>query len=86
MKGLCHRFRNNTEDTGCKHYLKNRIPETSLAAQWLRLHVSTAGAAGSIPDRGTKIPYAARRGQKKKIEFLFFTYTVKNPTSKSDWF
>ena len=29
---------------------------TSLAVQWLRLHTSTAGGAGSIPGLGTKIP------------------------------
>ena len=30
---------------------------TSLAIQWLRLCTSTAGVAGSIPGRGTKIPH-----------------------------
>ena len=39
---------------------------TSLAVQWLRLHASTAGGAGSIPGWGTKILHAVRRGQKKK--------------------
>ena len=39
---------------------------TSLAVQWLRLHASSAGGCGSIPGRGTKIPHAARRGQKIK--------------------
>ena len=38
-----------------------------MAVQWLRLHASTAGGPGSIPGRETKIPYASRRGQKKKI-------------------
>ena len=38
---------------------------TSLAVQWLRLHASTAGGTGSIPVRGTKIPHAAQRGQKR---------------------
>ena len=28
---------------------------TPLVVQWLRLHVSTAGRMGSIPDGGTKI-------------------------------
>ena len=29
-------------------------------------HASSAGGSGSIPGRGTKIPHAAQRGQKKK--------------------
>ena len=32
---------------------------TSLAVQWLRLHISTARGAGSIPGQGTKIPHAS---------------------------
>ena len=31
---------------------------TSLVAQWLRLHASTAGAVGLTPGWGTKIPHA----------------------------
>jgi len=35
--------------------------------QWLRLHTSTTGSAGSIPGRQeSKIPHATQRGQKKK--------------------
>ena len=34
--------------------------------QWLRLHTSTAGGAGSIPGWETKIPNAVQCGQKKK--------------------
>ena len=30
-----------------------------LTVQWLRLHASNTGAAGSIPGLGTKIPHAA---------------------------
>ena len=41
---------------------------TSLVVKWLRLHTSNAGAAGSIPGRGTKIPHALRHGQKNKIK------------------
>ena len=40
--------------------------ETSLEAQWLRLHASTAGDMGSIPDQGTKVPYAIQNKKKKK--------------------
>ena len=32
---------------------------------WLRLCASTAGGMGSVPTCGTKIPQAARRGQKQ---------------------
>ena len=32
------------------------------------LRVSSAGGAGSIPGRGTKIPHDARYGQKKKMK------------------
>ena len=39
----------------------------SLVVQWLGLHAFTAEVAGSIPGQGTKIPQAARRGQKKKV-------------------
>ena len=30
------------------------LRRTSLAVQWLRLHASTAGGAGSIPSQGTR--------------------------------
>ena len=39
---------------------------TSLAVQWLRLHAPNAGDTGLIPGRGTKMPHAAWRSQKKK--------------------
>ena len=39
---------------------------TSLAVQWLRLHTSNLGVAGSIPGWGNKIPHAAWRGPKIK--------------------
>ena len=42
----------------------------SLAVQWLGLHAFTARALGSIPGRGTKIPQATRRSQKKKEKKL----------------
>ena len=35
-----------------------------LAVWWLGLQATTAGVAGSIPGRGTKIPQAAWRDQK----------------------
>ena len=45
---------------------KNEILGTSLAVQWLRLCASNAGAVGSIPPQGTKIPHAVLHGQKEK--------------------
>ena len=48
---------------------------TSLAVQWLRLCTSTAGGMGSIPDWRTKIPRAARHGQKKKL-YLRERYSI----------
>ena len=41
---------------------------TSLVVQWLRLQASTIGSMGLIPGQGTKIPHAARRGQKAKTK------------------
>ena len=58
MLGLIYDFNVTIETTS--------IIGTSLAVQWLRLHTSTAGGAGSIPGGGTKIPRATRHGQKKK--------------------
>ena len=51
--------------------------EFSLVVQWLRLHVSTVGGSGSIPDWRTKIPHVKPHGQKKKKKkvkyaFLYF--------------
>ena len=46
-----------------------KIPQllgTSMMVQWLRLHVSKAGAEGSIPCRGTQILHAPWCGQKFK--------------------
>ena len=50
---------------------------TFLVAQWLRLLIFNAKCTGSISGWGTKIPHAARHGQKNflnlKMKFhLFF--------------
>ena len=42
------------------------VPGTFLLVQWLRLHAPNAGGTVLIPGGGTKIPPAARRGEKKK--------------------
>ena len=48
--------------------LKTVKQGTSLMVQWLGLHVSNAGGAGSIPGQGTKISHAS---WPKKIFFNF---------------
>ena len=45
-------------------YSKGESIGTSLVIQWLRLRTSHAGDVNSIPDWGTKIPYATWHGQK----------------------
>ena len=49
-----------------------KVLGTSLAAQWLRLCTFTAGDAGSIPGRGTKIP------NKHKEKVLNICFTTMN--------
>ena len=44
--------------------------ETSLLAQWLRFHASNAGAEGSIPGQGTKIPHYVWHSQKKSAGLI----------------
>ena len=56
--------RSPVQKAGQRH-IKN-TQGTSLAVQWLELHASTAGGAGLIPVRGTKIPQATRHNQLKK--------------------
>ena len=53
----------------CSHY-GEQYGGTSLAVQWLRLHVSTAGGTGLIPGLGTKILHAAWCGQKIKFKAI----------------
>ena len=43
---------------------KDLLAGISLMIEWLRLHASNAGGAGSIPGQGTKIPHAMGHGQK----------------------
>ena len=59
------------QDLYAEHYrmlLQEINGGTSLVAQWLRLHVSTAGGLDSIPGQGTKIPHALQVWPKKKKE------------------
>ena len=53
-------------------YYKILSTGTSLVVQWLRLCTSNAGAWGSIPAQGTKIPQAATKGSQ---------VTAKNPAA-----
>ena len=50
----------------CFHGFKGKGRGTSLAVQWLRLCISTAGDTGSISGWGTKIPHAGWCFKKKK--------------------
>ena len=45
-------------------HLKKKKIRTSLAVQWLRLRISSAGGVGLIPGWGTTIPHAAQRAAK----------------------
>ena len=45
---------------------------TSLAVQWLKLGVSTAGHTGLVPDGGTKIPYNVQPKNKKIHPLVHF--------------
>ena len=59
---------------------------SSLAVQWLRLHVSNAAGVGSIPGQGTKIPHTVGCGQKRRnhqqyleMGYLrFYTYGIEH--------
>ena len=44
---------------------KTDMRGTSLAVQWLRLCISTAGSTGLIPDWGARIPHATKHDQKQ---------------------
>ena len=50
---------------------------TALVVQWLRLHASTAGDAGSIYVKGTKILHAACGVAQKKRDhaYIFSIYS-----------
>ena len=50
--------------------LREDIVGTSPVVQGRRHHIPNTGSRGSIPDGGTKIPYASRCGRKKKRHFL----------------
>ena len=60
----------NVSKVGMGFHFKNQCAGTSLEVQWLRLHTSNVGGAGSIPGWGTKIPYAMWCSQKIKINLL----------------
>ena len=44
--------------------------------QWLRLRNSTAGGAGLIPGRGTKVPHAMQCGKEKKKNNLKYNLST----------
>ena len=48
-----------------------KIPAgTSVAIQWLRLHVPNAGGTGLIPGQGTEIPHQELKSSKEKLQKL----------------
>ena len=51
---------------GLKTNLGSSLKGNSLAVQWLGLGAFTAGAQGSIPGWGTKIPHDAQHSQTEK--------------------
>ena len=58
------------QSTGGLRENLNHLPGISLVVQWLRLCTPKAEDMGSVTGQGTKIPHAARYGQKKKIPCL----------------
>lgn len=62
------------------HQKHPQFPETSKAAQWLRLHISTAGGSGSIPSWCTKIPQAVWLGSKEKRKNRLSSTSRENQT------
>ena len=42
------------------------LEKVRLVIQWLTLHASSAGGAGSIRDCGTKISHATQKKKKKR--------------------
>ena len=64
LHGLIH-------SDGLDSSLKQRVFGISMTVQWLRLHASNAGGAGSIPGQRTRIPHAAGHGQKEKKQRVF---------------
>ena len=58
--------------------IKLYLYRTSLLAQWLRLHASTAEGMGSVPSQGTKSPHAVWYGQKTHICILSVCFCTLN--------
>ena len=58
----------------------NHLPGTSLVIQWLRLCTPKAQDMGSITGQGTKIPHAARYGQKKKKKIPCLLHHTREET------
>ena len=55
----------------------------SIVIQWLGLHTSTAGGAGSTPGPGTKILQVAQSGQKKPQSSARFPQSLSPPALQS---
>ena len=62
-------------------FVLNLISGTSLAVQWLRVHLPNAGGTGSIPGQGAKIPHASgpkNQNIKQKQYYNKFNKDFKN--------
>ena len=66
-------------------YIKEMPFGTSLVVQQLRLHISNAGGAGSIPGQGTKISHAMQLKKKKRLlwDIRYVTFDLIRPTLRS---
>ena len=54
--------------SSCRTSYNKNAPGTSPVVQWLRLHATNAEGTGLIPGPATKVPFAAKRLKKKKLQ------------------
>ena len=64
--------------------MEKNIYRSSLVVQWLRLHTSTAGDAGSIPGQEAKIPHAAHEAKRKKKQVTLWEVNEELANEKGE--
>ena len=64
--GPSQETRNHTSHLRSENLIWKKHLRTSLVVKWLRFHISSIEAVGSIPGLGTKIPHATWQGQSKQ--------------------